>query len=161
MCATDSDGDKSPATCYRVLCCVYPPRRAVDVSNIEDLKIAIIITAHWKFFRMEIMFPWGCCILKFSRGYQARICSLMEMLPAEEWRSAGANLLVRELLAAFSLSATRRYNHYSSTDCTNLVCKYNTSSCSVATLWREEQVSPLYGDVLLMLFVTCFSWVRL
>ena len=47
--------------------------------------------------------------MQFSPGDQARICSLMEMRPAEEWRSAGVDLLVCELPAAFGLSAIRRY----------------------------------------------------
>ena len=50
--------------------------------------------------------------MRFSPGEQAGICSLTKMRPAEEWKSADADLLVAYgvwLLAAFSLSARRRY----------------------------------------------------
>ena len=73
--------------------------------SIKDVKIAIA-PHYWKLFRFKRMFPWDCCNLRLSPVEQAGICSLMKMQPAEEWRSAGADLLVNTASGCLLLSAS-------------------------------------------------------
>ena len=73
--------------------------------SIKDVKIAVA-PHYWKLFRFKRMFPWDCCNLRLSPVEQAGICSLMKMQPAEEWRSAGADLLVNTASGCLLLSAS-------------------------------------------------------
>ena len=68
----------------------YPPRAALRSEDRDCTCLEVL--------PYETNVPAGCCILQFSPDEQAGICSLMEMRPAEEWRSAGADLLVSCLL---------------------------------------------------------------
>ena len=73
----------------------------------------------------ETYVPAGCSILQFSSGQQAGICSLMEVRPAEEWKSAAVDLLVSCLLLSASPSEEGTINTrtYACTDWTTLVFK--------------------------------------
>ena len=77
-----------PVTCY-----LLPATVATVQRSTKDLKIAIA-PRYWKFFRVKRMHHRGCCNLRLSPVEQAGTGSLMKMRPAEEWRSAGADLLV-------------------------------------------------------------------
>ena len=88
-----------PVTCY-----LLPATVATVQRSTKDLKIAIA-PRYWKFFRVKRMYHRGCCNLRLSPVEQAGTGSLMKMRPAEEWRSAGADLLVNTA-PGYSLSAT-------------------------------------------------------
>ena len=67
---------------------------------------------------MTSTLPRGYCIVHLSPGEQVGMLSLVEMRPAEEWRSAGADQLVSclQLLRRKKVLLVNMY-----TDCTILV----------------------------------------